>query len=461
MSVWILGNNNLNAEVERCVVAAGMDAVVADGVDRRNAVIDAVIITEPPRIVALGEDGAEYGLASPTTNLMDDAEVERVESLKTNDKIAILLDYGEETPEYIAAKAIRTAKRFAGKKKEVVFLSKVVKCGYGGGEQEYLAARDAGVVFVKYEEASISYDEEADSFTIKANDGVLDMEIETPYVLSAVVRDIPELEKISKKLRLYKRADGRVNDDRFFLHPAFSTRRGVYYLNPALVAKGSERDAVQRVMLSVIADIKAAAVPGYEQEIVRRWGIPEVDAGKCAFCYSCYRACTHGAFEPDAEASAMKVVEGLCQACGTCVAICPGEAIARKGGGDLAMTGDVSKKIKVYCCENGAAEAFDGVLPSLGEYAGTIDSERVACGGSVSADILANDFIDYDTIIIACCIEDACRHMDGDRRACKQAERATELFQKASIDGKRAIVIQASHAMENVMKDKLLSILEG
>jgi len=140
------------------------------------------------------------------------------------------------------------------------------------------------------------------------------------------------------------------------------------------------------------------------------------------------------------------------------MALCPGEAIKRK---DAVVQGAVKGRSKIYCCENGAAGAVEEVLPSLGECVKAIDVERVACGGSVSADRLAVDFRDYKTVIIACCVEDACRHMDGDRRACKQSLRTAELLQKAGLASRRIEVIKASHVMGAVMKDKILGILEG
>ena len=373
----------------------------------------------------------------------------------------ILLDYAEETPEYMTARGIGLAKRLSEKKKDVTFLSKTVKSGFGGSEIRYLEARNSGAAFVKYEKASLSYDEERGKFIIEAGDGVFDLSIATPYVISVKSGETPELEIISKKLRLYKKnkkdknQNGGLNDDKFFLYPAFSTRRGVYYVNPALISPDMEQ-SVRQAVFAITADMAAIKAPGYVKEINRGFNFPEVDPDKCAFCYSCYRACVHGALEPDIGLSAMKVMESECEACGTCIAICPGEAIARK---DSRRQPAGKGKYKIYCCENGAAYGFESLRPFLGEYGRIMDSERVACGGSVGADMLANDFKDYETVIVACCVEDACRHMDGEKRACRQVRRAAELLQKAGLAKKRVEIINVSHEMKNLMKDKILNIL--
>ena len=481
MNVLILGNNSINAVVEKNMKHEGIDTTVISDAAKivkfkgqpgnylittptGNYSVASVIITEPPQFEGLTVDGGV------TINIMNDTETGKLLAgrLGTGEKIVLLLDYTEETPEYITARAIYLAKQLAEQKKEVLFLSKVVKSGYGDNELTYREARNAGVTFVKYEKLSLYYDEEADSFKVEANDGVFDLSIATPYLLSVTGKETPELKAISKKLRLYK-PGGTINDDKFFLFPAFTTRRGIYYLNPALVMPNAQ--SAEQVILTIIEDIALVRTEGSTLQF------PEVEPNKCAFCYSCYRACPHGAMEPDIEVSAMKVIESVCQACGICIAICPGEAITRKDSarqtvddpapvGELAGKGEPVPKVplrqcKIYCCENGAAEAFEAILSSLGEYEQSIDCERVACGGRISTDMLTNDFRNYKTVIVACCIEDACRHMDGDKRACKQSLRAAELVQKAGLGNRRVEVIKASHAMSGVLKDNILGILEG
>ena len=480
MDALILGNNKINSEVEKVLNAEGIGTVIhpdAAGIGKVNG-FKPVIITQPPSYEAPLIGG------EAVINLMDDAEAEKLLSKKTDEKIVVLLDFEEEAPEYIAAKAVSLAKKLAETKKETYFLSKVVKSGFAGGEEAFLNARKAGVTFIKYDKAAASYDEEEDRFFIEVNDGVFETKIDTPYVLSAVVREPEGLIGILKKLRLYRKTDGSaadigINNDRFFLDPVFTSRYGIYYINPLYISCDNPED-LRKALFDIAGDIKAMSSreasrkPGgkwgsssgkgdYVPELVRGLSLPEVDKGKCAFCYSCFRACPHGALEPDIEASAMKVVEALCQACGTCIAICPGEAIARSSGfmgGSARDSSPQQSSCKIYLCENGAADAYEEVFPLLGGYGKTIETECVACGGSVGADMLTRDAVNYDILIIACCVGDACRHMDGDKRACKQAERAAVLFEKAGLPGKRAEVIKVSHAMENVMRDNLLSILE-
>ena len=473
MNVLILGRNTINAQIEKKLFSKGIAAVVIEDAQEivkfkgepgnytvtttsNRLSFTSVIITEAPQF-----EGIRVGNGI-SINIMDDNEIAMLDNLKINEKIAILLDYDGETPEYISARAFFMAKKLAEKKKNIVFLSKVIKSGYGGNELKYREARDAGVTFVKYESLTLCHDEETDIFKIQATDGIFDININTPYLISVVCKEDAQLKNICKKLCLYNQAEDRINSDKFFLYPAFTTRRGIYYLNPALdipqaCGNNSTSYLLEQPMISIIEDMAVTEEKSYTREITRGIQFPEVDSNKCAFCYCCFRACPHSALLPDIEASAMRLAESQCQSCGICIAICPGQAIKRKGFADKpAVNGDC----KIYCCENGAAQAFAGAIPLLGEHARRIDCERVACGGSVGADKLADDFKDYQTLIVACCIEDACRHMEGDRRACKQSGRTMELLAKAGLEKKYVHVIKVSGSMSGVMKDNILSVLE-
>ena len=126
-----------------------------------------------------------------------------------------------------------------------------------------------------------------------------------------------------------------------------------------------------------------------------------VDAEKCAFCYSCYRACKHNALAPNEDNSAMACLSAACFACGTCAAICPGQAISLT---ELQVA-------KIFACENAAAPPNASLVP---------------CGGGLGVDILAKASARHGKITLITCMDDACRHFVGGKRACQQARRLSE-----------------------------------
>jgi Pyruvate/2-oxoacid:ferredoxin oxidoreductase delta subunit/coenzyme F420-reducing hydrogenase delta subunit len=177
--------------------------------------------------------------------------------------------------------------------------------------------------------------------------------------------------------------------------------------------------------------------------------IAEVDAAKCAFCYTCRRACPHGSPEPDEAAQAMKIDAVRCVGCGICAAICPANAI-RLVSADGAPAREEAKKtgrLLALCCENSAAlaarEAFSGL---------DVTVETVPCGGSVNEAKLAAALSSYDRVLVAVCVQEACRHFDGNRRAHLQEERLKRMLEGLGLDPSRAGYVEVSHAMPKPLR---------
>ena len=461
----------------KCSGQAGCYTITASD---ETLAVSSVIITEPVHCAAQEIDGM------PTFSLMDADIYETLARGKKEYPIAILLDHPSETPEYIAQTALDLAMRLVARKKKVAFLSKFVKGTAEGMEEACREARDAGVSFIKYETIESSWNEAGQAFSIKAHDGVFAIAIETPYLLTGQCAESAALAAIAKKCRLRGETTGGLNADRFFLHPVFTTRRGIYYLHPALATPGAE-ESLRGALRTILCDMKEVAREVRSSANTQTQVFPEIDANKCAFCYTCYRACPHAALAPDMENSAMKTVEIACQACGICIAVCPGEAIRKQepdaavpGAADevrgnqtpgaasgketlgAAMPGATPKKTcKVFCCENGALQAYEAIAPALSIHGAAVDMTPVSCGGRVSADVIAQALAAYDAVLIACCHAGACRHIDGEKRACKQAERAVALLDKAAITGKTVAILKGSHAAQNELKDKIMATIRG
>ena len=481
MNVLILGNNELNEilgkkfedeKINTTVIKSTGDVLKVKGEPGFYAVtttdetfaVSSVVITESAEFEAPEVDGNKMH------NITDASVREKVLENKTNDQVVILLDYNAETPEYITQEAVELSRKLANRKKRVLFLSRFVKSADTDREEAGRKAREAGVVFVKYEQVSLQFDEERQKFKIKASDGVLDIEAETSVVLAAMEKENPELTSLVKKLRLHNSTTANSTGDRFFLHPVFTTRRGVYHAGLCSIKADAEQKAEEAVRI-IVKDMSAMTDKDYVHEILRGQSYPEIDVAKCAFCYTCHRACPHGALEPDIENDGMKTVESACQACGICIAICPGEAITRKEedvqGKKTAVDAkseqgkSESGQCKVFCCENGAVDAYEEIKDELAKAGAKVNMQAVACGGAVGADLISKAMSAHDKVLIACCHEGACRHVDGEKRGCKQAERVVAMLEKANIGSKKVEVVKISHPMKNVLKDKILSVLEG
>ena len=434
MKVLIVGENEINAVLEQEMARHGVEVQVISKLEKLNMCSSkesttqpyGIIITEPPTLedLVIGE-GRPLKLTQP--DLLE--ELEKIDSSNFNSKIVFLLDYISETPEYLTAKALEYALSLAYQGKQVVFLSRFVKTSSNGMERVYREARQEGVTFIKYESIDCNFQNagspfsnndsafpnENGTFFIKAFDGVFTTELSTPFLI-AVGKERGD-DQIIQKFRLAKTNGGYINGNKFFLHPVSTSRRGVFYFNPCLQGQDmvkNLREAVQHI-ISELQALNAEPV-----------SYVEINADKCAFCYSCYRVCPHAALEPDIENNAMKCIENACFSCGACAAVCPGQAISIKGEIDFLNR-------KIYCCEN------------LG-----LEAETIPCGGRIGQDLIASALAVHDKVLVLVCQDDACRHIVGGKRGCQLAQAIGEI----DIPGKEVSCIKASHAMKNVLAEK-------
>jgi len=378
-------------------------------------------------------------------NLLNPAAVDKLIGIKGRKKAAILLDYGEETPEWLTARAYEAAIRLANAKKDVLFLSMFSKAASAGMEKLYLKARQAGVSFIKYEQASLEYDEDRGEFTICVNDGVVDTVACTPYLITTGIKDNSPLAFLSGKFRVSDKEE-IASEFRFFLNPALTTRKGLYYIHNNL-------DAAFPYIVNELREVAKGEAIGAHAEI---------DAGKCAFCYSCYRACPHAALEPDIKAGAMVCTADACLACGVCVALCPGEAIALTESSLLysEKTKEPSPCLKVFYCENSAAPAFSEITKALGKDAEKLSFSEIPCGGRLGHELITGALATCDKVLVAVCLDGACRHMNGGKRACKQAARAAGELEKMGADGVSIKCVQVSHAMPMALLETVKEFLK-
>ena len=471
MNVLIVGNNEANGYLGRRLRDEGFavdtiaDPCDIDRVRRRDdeyIVITAekeysassVIITEKPT-----EKDAEF-FGTKTLNIADAGILESLKAVKGRARIVFMLDLFEETPEYLTAKALETAKALANAKKDVFFVSMFVKAASDGTEQLYLEARQSGVTFLKFESVNLNYNDEQGRYIIKVSDGVLDTVIETPWLVTAGGTDFSSLSELGRKFRLTCEGGdegGIASEFKYFLNPGLTTRKGIFYFSPGMA--GTEVcEGLDRWLPVIINEIKQISKPADS-------GVhAHIDVQKCAFCYTCYRACRHAALEPDTAAGAMMCVENACMACGACAAICPGNAISMVSE-EEGLTADTigSGRLtgcKVFCCENSAAVVMNEIACELGEDAEKLSFSEIPCGGRLGQEVITAALTVYGKVLVAVCIDDACRHIDGGKRACKQVERVIAMLEKSGLYRKKVKCVKVSHAMPNVLEENVKSFLK-
>jgi heterodisulfide reductase subunit A len=416
---------------------AGNFRVTTDGKETEAAF---VLLTEPPACEPEPIDGGDIdGLFALSPDEMASRPREYPD--------VFLLDYFRESPAHATVRALGAAACLSAGKRRVHYLSRFTRTVDYESEALYAEARNAGVVFVKYDDVKITWSD--DIFQIAASDGALEYEISTDHIYADGARDVGGKFRAATRLfGLRSDRDGFLVEDRHFLLPARTSRRGVYHVG---------RDAAPRadeIFSFILRDAKRD-MTGFRGGRARA----EVDKNKCVLCHTCARVCPHAAMTPDRAARAMKNLVAACEGCGICVALCPCDAITLVGEGVRELPrgggqrpGDCRKTL-IMCCENGANEAIGEALSLMGDLAADADIYPVPCGGRIAFEEMGLALENYGGVMAAVCPDGACRHFDGNKRACLQAGRMADMLNAAGLSGMDVATVRASHAMPRALAD--------
>ena len=403
-----------------------------------------VILTGQPATKPVVSGGLQ------TFSVYDEAE-RVIESKADRDKaIVFLLDYIVESPAAATIYALKQAVSLARAKHPVYYFSKFVRTAESGAELLYRGAREAGVTFVKYETLCLEGDEDSGKFTIKASDGVFDVELQSKSVFADGGTDTGgKFAEACKKLKLTTDESGNIAQEEYFVSPAHTSRRGVYYLSRDIFVSNPEKTLKYIVNRHTNADWKRAAQ-----------NVAVVEGDKCVLCLNCVRACTHAALSPDNKVRQMRVFTYACEGCGSCVSVCPSNAIILENHAACKPKSEKSDKILALCCENSAAIAMEKALLMLGEKAAIFETISVPCGGRIRSEGLLRHLHSSGKVLSAVCMDGACRHFSGDKRACKQTESVKNMLETAGILPDCVHFIRTSHVMPGVLHDELIELIK-
>ena len=471
MKVLIVGENACNEYVDEYFASKGVNTVSITDVFRLRSLsgevghftavtkdddikADFIILTEHPSSEPIEIAGL------PTDSLYENNDI--LSNLKTNqiEPVVFLLDYVSESSMAATIIALDNAAKLARFKRQVFYLSRFVRTAGHGVEALYREAREVGVTFIKYENLQINSDQTKEEFTFLASDGSLLQEVTAKKVFADSGWDTGErFDYAAAKLNLSSNRFGFLTEDMYFLSPVLTSRRGVYHLTRDLAAERLDEglEFIYRHFLSGINDELSL-------------GTATIDGKKCVFCYNCYRACPHAALEPDKSANQMQCLSEACAGCGICAGICPGNAITLEKDIDGIGVGECNdskdnylknKKTLLLCCENSAVNAIGDFLTTPEIKTSGVELSLVPCGGFIDTEKLTDLLSAYKMVLSVVCPDDACRHFDGNKRACAQVNRLSSLLDAAGLAPDRVRVAKISQAMPGVLFDELQSLVFG
>jgi len=205
---------------------------------------------------------------------------------------------------------------------------------YGLTEDYYRKAREAGVIFIRYDE------ERKPKVTRELKDGevILEVSVYDPIIgeqlcldanlvaLSVAIVAPENNRKLAQMLKV------PLNEDNFFLEahvklrPVDFATEGVFLCGMAHGPKSIEESIAQaNAAVSRACTILTKDVLEAEGTVVF------VNKRRCSGCGTCILVCPYNAIELDKKENVAKVNTALCKGCGACAATCRSSAIDLNG----------------------------------------------------------------------------------------------------------------------------------
>jgi heterodisulfide reductase subunit A-like polyferredoxin len=263
-------------------------------------------------------------------------------------RATFLLDLTNDDIKIDTVTALKQALLLQGKGCRTAIVARDLKVSVSGMELLYSRAREEGVLFFKYDDPPVLTDtgdaiavEVQDMTTLRKEEReTLSLPSDLVVVGETFAAD-PETEELCRAMKLRTGPGGRAMEDNPQLQRVTSNRRGIFVAGacrfPQVVTESlrEARAVVQEVM---------ALLLGGGGTYTAENPVAEVDAGKCALCYTCVRLCPHIAIgverygernvyaapaEKDQNSpwQAARIEPAACFGCGICVAECPARAI--------------------------------------------------------------------------------------------------------------------------------------
>ncbi len=204
---------------------------------------------------------------------------------------------------------------------------------YGFLEKAYRRAREAGVVFVRYEEDSPPVVDVGARLTVRVHDGMLDAEVAFEVdrlVLSVATVPRDDAEQVAHLLKVPRTEDGFFKEAHLKLRPVDFASEGIFLCGMAHYPKKAFSESITQAVAAAGRASRILSQHAIEIEPT----ISHVVEERCDGCAYCVDPCPFNAIilvEYQDEKGQVKkrvvVDESACKGCGTCQATCPKGAI--------------------------------------------------------------------------------------------------------------------------------------
>ena len=211
---------------------------------------------------------------------------------------------------------------------EVLILNRDIMT-YGFKEEYYTQAREAGVLFIRYEldaEPRVTIEDRA--MVVEVDDPALPgkLEIEADLLVLSTGIVAGDNQQLAELFSLELTEDGFFKEVDTKFRPVDSIIDGIFVCGLANAPRYLDEEITQAQATAQ----RAASILARER--LESGGIvSEVNVRKCSGCGLCVTTCPYNARWIDEEQKVAVVEEALCQGCGVCVALCPNSAAKLRG----------------------------------------------------------------------------------------------------------------------------------
>jgi heterodisulfide reductase subunit A len=260
--------------------------------------------------------------------------------------VTFILDLTNDDIKIDTVNAIKQALLLREKACQIAIVARDLKVSVSGMELLYSRAREKGVLFFKYDDPPVLTDK-GDAIAVEVQDmttlrkeerETVSLPSDLVVIGETFVAD-PETQELCRVMKLRTGPGGLPMEDNPQLLRVMSNRRGIFLAGACRFPQAVTESL--REARAVVQEVTALLHGGtYTPENP----VAEIDAQKCAVCYTCVRLCPHAAIgverygertvyaapaekDQDTLWQAARIEPAACFGCGICVAECPARAI--------------------------------------------------------------------------------------------------------------------------------------
>ena len=225
---------------------------------------------------------------------------------------------------------------------------------YGFLEKQYTAAREKGVIFIRYKEGDEPKARlEGDSLVVETYEMILGRRIVLRpdlLVLSTATLPAEGAHDISEALKVHLGLDGFFLEAHVKLRPVDLPTDGIFVAGTAHYPKALEESIAQ----ATAAAGRAATILSRERLSVGG-AVAHVDPELCAACLTCVRVCPYNVPFIN-EKGVAEILVASCQGCGTCAGECPAKAVQLMHYRDVQMLAKTEALLRALLDESGSGK---------------------------------------------------------------------------------------------------------